>query len=325
MKRFLSRFAKSGQAIKSTRLKTQLPPGVLNRLKIYNYYVWMTYDALTHDSNGGSLQSLKRLARSRPRILFYPDVPWEASMMYQFCLLMGYAITNDVTLDFDLAVKWRSATYIEPVPILDRLARGKRVLNLRCNDISKAHVDQVFCEIFAYSPAIDPLTYHGRFVQKSNWNATHDGKIIEGPVLKADRESVYQMVIDNRVNDDLVMDMRVPVMGCTIPLVMLYFRPVTVRFSAEIAKIEIVEAGDVLTHVEQQQIFAFCDSLGLDCGELDVLRHRGDGRIYIVDANTTPHGPPTHLGLRKDEMKRLATAFDRSFVGSAVVRGIQGN
>ena len=33
----------------------------------------------------------------------------------------------------------------------------------------------------------------------------------------------------------------------------------------------------------------------LDYGELDVLRNRDDGLLYIVDVNPTPWGPPNHL------------------------------
>ena len=35
--------------------------------------------------------------------------------------------------------------------------------------------------------------------------------------------------------------------------------------------------------------------MGIDYGELDILRDNNDGRIYIVDANNTPSGPPNGL------------------------------
>ena len=34
--------------------------------------------------------------------------------------------------------------------------------------------------------------------------------------------------------------------------------------------------------------------LGIDYGEFDVLRDK-DRRIYVVDANNTPYGPPNEL------------------------------
>ncbi len=48
---------------------------------------------------------------------------------------------------------------------------------------------------------------------------------------------------------------------------------------------------------ECERIQAFCRVIGLDLGELDVLRHATDGRIYIVDVNYMPFGPPKPMRL----------------------------
>jgi hypothetical protein len=37
------------------------------------------------------------------------------------------------------------------------------------------------------------------------------------------------------------------------------------------------------------------DRIGLDFGELDLLRDRADGRIYVVDVNPTVNGPTVVL------------------------------
>ena len=37
----------------------------------------------------------------------------------------------------------------------------------------------------------------------------------------------------------------------------------------------------------------------LDWGGLDVLRHAGDGKIYIVDVNKTDMGPPLALPIKE--------------------------
>ncbi len=47
-----------------------------------------------------------------------------------------------------------------------------------------------------------------------------------------------------------------------------------------------------------RQTIEFTQSIGLDFGELDVLRDIGDGRLYIVDAANTPHSPADqYIGL----------------------------
>ncbi|MDQ6770676.1 MAG: hypothetical protein M3Z54_11900, partial [Gemmatimonadota bacterium] len=44
--------------------------------------------------------------------------------------------------------------------------------------------------------------------------------------------------------------------------------------------------------------------IGMDFGELDVLRDRNSGKIYVVDANNTPAGPPTVLS-KQDSARAL--------------------
>jgi hypothetical protein len=56
---------------------------------------------------------------------------------------------------------------------------------------------------------------------------------------------------------------------------------------------------DVLSASEQEQLLHFAEAIGLDYGELDVVRDNASGLIYAVDANRTPIRP---RGLqRRDE------------------------
>jgi hypothetical protein len=69
--------------------------------------------------------------------------------------------------------------------------------------------------------------------------------------------------------------------------------------------------GEVFSPEEMQRIAAFSREMGLDWGAIDALRHRADGKLYIVDANKTDMGPPIALPLA-DKMKAtrlLAEAF----------------
>ena len=49
----------------------------------------------------------------------------------------------------------------------------------------------------------------------------------------------------------------------------------------------------------------------VDFCEFDVLRHKGNQKIYIIDVNKTPYGPPDPLN-QKDKvvaLKLLSDAF----------------
>jgi hypothetical protein len=76
---------------------------------------------------------------------------------------------------------------------------------------------------------------------------------------------------------------------------------------------------DVYSQVELDFIAEFTRLLGLDWGGLDVLRDKGDGRLYIVDANKTDMGPPIALPLAdKLEATRLLAQAFRDFVSRTV-------
>jgi glutathione synthase/RimK-type ligase-like ATP-grasp enzyme len=92
-----------------------------------------------------------------------------------------------------------------------------------------------------------------------------------------------------------VLDHRVPVVGGEIPLVYLKRRPLRDRFSNTNLRVGLADAGEVFSAAERERLLAFCRAMGLDLGEIDVLRDAGDGRIYVVDVNRTAWGPPRSM------------------------------
>ena len=130
--------------------------------------------------------------------------------------------------------------------------------------------------------------------------------------MKKDR--VYQKLINNCHNDEFVFDMRVPVFKKTIPFVHLKYKPINDRFSLSI-KGTLEEVNNVLTPEEVKNILHFCENIGLDYGELDILRNKSDGKIYIVDVNNTP---TIHLAGLTNQQKhesfiRMSNAFNEAF------------
>jgi hypothetical protein len=90
-------------------------------------------------------------------------------------------------------------------------------INGKCTDIRKSTVSRIFSQVFGYTLDVDPTTYYGPIVRKSEENATHDGVIINGPTASVDESNVYQKLIDNSFDNDHVLDIRPCVIGSEIP------------------------------------------------------------------------------------------------------------
>ncbi|PHR57395.1 MAG: hypothetical protein COA47_11970 [Robiginitomaculum sp.] len=190
----------------------------------------------------------------------------------------------------------------------------KLVINQQCTDISKFRVEQVFARVFGYSLAIDPTTWQGKAVEKSDENGAHDGRIVDCPCQPV-AGKVYERLIVNSDNGHTVLDYRSPTIGGEIPLVFIKERPINQRFANFNTKVRLVKTAQLFSPEELLLLSRFCREMGLDFGGLDVLRDREDGRIYVVDVNKTDMGPPTSLGFIDQfrALRILAAAF-RKFV-----------
>ena len=190
------------------------------------------------------------------------------------------------------------------------------MLNIRCNDISKRKVDEVHQTVFGYRLSVSPLEFQGQCVKKSNDNATHDGVVIQCPPTVVDKDSVYQRLVNNKKDRDYIEDIRVPVFGNIIPFCYLKHRRIGDRFSNENTSASLCERDAILSRSEVALLLRLCRGMGLDYGELDVLRDSDDGKLYVVDVNNTPWGPPNHLDDKSVgiALKRLSDAFVASFI-----------
>lgn len=261
-----------------------------------------------------------RHGRPAPLIAFHPQRPTRYHVIRRVCGRLGYAITGRATARAALVVAFSTETRWEPDLALRRLAQQRQVVNIGCTDISKHRVNEVFGRVFDYELAVDPLIHRGPAVRKSDRNAVHDGEIVSCPVERVPDDVVFQRVIDNRTGDGRVLDLRVAVIGGRVPLVYRRYRPEDRRFRSGNERAELTAPGEELSAEEIASLERFASAMGLDLGEMDVLRDAGDGRIYVVDVNTTPWGPPSGLVPEDVEpaLDRLARAFH------AVVEGPRG-
>lgn len=184
----------------------------------------------------------------------------------------------------------------------------------------KLVVEQEFEKAFGYALGIDPLTHVGKALTKSRINARHDGAIIDTPIAKPNPEAVYERLIDNVTDDGRIEEVRVTVVNFEPVHLHVKIRKIDDRFvvwnndHSHLAPLDEIYSADELSRMA-----AFTRGIGLECGELDVLRDRESGKIYIIDANNTPYGPTgTLTDAEKAELLRdLAASFAKAYnVGS---------
>jgi hypothetical protein len=249
-------------------------------------------------------------------ILTDPEMPSSKQVLFRLLHVLGYRLTNKKIAGPAAVIFYHDTTFPGHDDYLAELSKQYRIMNYRCGDISKARVTALFERAFGYPLAIDPEAWSGRCVKKSDLNTTHDGEVITCPIESREEGFIYQKLINNQVSDEVTYDIRTPVYGGAIPFVYYKYYRLQNRFIRKAFTAEIVETYDAFSPEEVRRIAAFCNEMGLDYGELDILRDRDDGSIYIVDANTTPGDLPVALSKagRKRAQQRLALAFAKALV-----------
>lgn len=265
-------------------------------------------------------------------IFFLPDRPEEYYFISHVVRRNGYRIADDAA-HADVGFHWKDTTIWKHDEAAYRLSRSLKILNFHCTDISKRRVGQVFEKAFGYDLLVDPLTFDGSCVRKSDANYTHDGQVVEGPIEDPAAGMVYCKLVSNHTppngerTSELVYDLRTPFFrGIGIPYVLVKYKLAKQRFGTSSAapeqgtRYEIHRAEDLFDASERRRIESFCGALGLDVGELDILRDDRDSRIYIVDANNTPAQPSQTLSHR-DAMylvERQAEYFERMLASCTI-------
>ena len=105
---------------------------------------------------------------------------------------------------------------------------------------------------------------------------------------------------------------RVQICGNEISNVYLKYIAAEHRFSRRYILADLAEPQMILTPDERCLIKALARKMGLDFGEMDVLRDT-DGRIYVVDVNSAPGGLPDPMSRinEKKMLRRAMPAFEQ--------------
>lgn len=271
-----------------------------SKVIVWAYYVWRSLVA-------------RLIRRESGSALFAPERPLMGYAIWRMFHELGLRVATEPDEHCVVALNWEDVTVnqvaLPPPP------NGLRWLNGACVDIRKSTVEAISVETLGYGLAIDPRTHHGPFVRKSETNGLHDGAVVEGP-REPEPGYIDQRLLDNLV-DGLPEDYRVSIVGRQIPVIIRRVHRLSERFDT-VDQEHLVTTEEVFEQEEVDRMLAFAAAIGLDYGDLDVIRDQGDGRIYVVDANKTPYGPPVSLGFRfmTGVHRRLARAFREEFLAS---------
>ena len=246
-------------------------------------------------------------------VLVYPDWPSKRASIMAYATALGYAVTNRE----DTADRYRGQVRIQ-LAFDDRTEKRQAqpgFWNGHCLDISKSTLDRHHHDVFGYGVNVHPRTHSGPMLEKSEGNAVHDGREIEGPLAAAEVQpgKVYQRIIDNRTESGLFEDLRVVVINGQVPVVYRKRKSGEVRYTNETVEVDLAASPKtVLSEVEMVQIASISTKMRADFAELDVLRDRQDGRIYCVDLNPTPYGPPA--GLSKGQKAQATMLIQHALI-----------
>ncbi len=263
---------------------------------------------------------LRSLVRLGPRVYIFP----ERLNRYQFAetyVAWKVLAACDLRTTTDpsqaaLALAWHPTTrYSLDAGAFAALPPGTLVLNRRCTDISKSHVGDCFERAFGYRLEIDPLTYTGTILRKSQRNGAHDACLLQGPLPSVEPGYVYQRVVSYDTPRGMA-EWRVFVVGGRAVAAYTLFAPRDARFEYWRERADMTTIERAFTPAERERITNFCSIIGLDFGVLDILRDGAQGRIYICDCNTTPTGPSPRLSIVHQVrlVHQLAWHFKREYL-----------
>jgi len=218
------------------------------------------------------------------RVAFVPEMPLGRHLAYQLCVRLDAPLAPPA--DADVVIYWQDITVRSRRPAVV----GPRAINAGVEDISKRRVHELHRAVFGYG--LEPEPDAVLVLEKSDLNSQHDGEVRARPSGAPGR--VVERLIDTRFSATVVAEQRAVIMGDRVVLVTAHFE-MRHRFK-EPALLSIVASVDEsFSAAEQERLVAFCRAGGADYADLDVLRDRATGRLYVVDFNPTPAGPPRRL------------------------------
>ena len=268
-----------------------------------------------------NLLSMSFAQRQRPPIIIaYPDLPSRRSALHKICKELKWELTNAPRINPKLCIRFEDQTE-KNTPLPRWLTDAPTHLwNANCRDIRKSTLEQSHVAAFGYGMAVDPTAFTGPMVIKSEFNARHDGKIINGPIADSDKQQhcVYQLNIHNNDETGQYFDYRLVFIHGSIPLAYKKYKAAQSRFTNQCTSAHVVAVNEALDKEEIKFIGTMMHAIHVDYAELDALRDAQTGKLFVIDVNPTPWGPPAELpdGEKRIAIQTMAKAFENAINGS---------
>jgi hypothetical protein len=226
---------------------------------------------------------------------------FEKATAYFMLRKAGAKFLNKFDKSSDIGWFWDSQIKLEKKnDKMYDLTKRLKFINFLLKDTSKNFVAKSMEDHFGYSFKIDPEIFNGYCIAKHNGNGTKSCFFLKCPI-NADEifdDHCYQKIINYSSKSDFntLYELRVPIFKNIIPFVFFKTRNRGLRFTSKNRSMDIVPVTSHLSEQEAQEIIMYCQKIGLEYGEIDILRSDEDGKIYIIDVNNTPWWPPNKLG-----------------------------
>jgi hypothetical protein len=235
------------------------------------------------------------------KVYIYGNYPhFEKATAYFMLRKAGASFFNKFDKNADIGWFWDSQIKLDKkTDKLFDFSRDLRFVNLFLVNTSKEFVAKSMEEHFGYTFKINPKTFNGYCIAKHNGNGTKSCFFLKCPI-NADEvfhDHCYQKIINytSKTDSSTLYEIRVPIFKNIIPFTFFKTRNKGLRFTSKNRSMEIVPATAHLSEKECQDILSYCRNIGLEYGEIDILRSDDDGKIYIIDVNNTPWWPPNKL------------------------------
>ncbi len=246
---------------------------------------------------------------------------FQKSTTYFMLRKAGVEMNNKLNGKYDVGIYWDPRMDInKQTPKLKQNGKKIKLINLFLVDTAKGFVAESFEQHFKYGYKVDPTTFQGYCISKHNGNGTKSCFFLKCPIEANEifKDHSYQQIIDytDKKDPNTLYELRIPIVGGIIPCVLFKTRNRGLRFTSKNRSIQIVNPLKYLTEDECNKIITYCRYIGLELGEIDVLRSHEDGRIYIIDVNNTSWWPPNKLGDidRNIVLNLMWNAFLESFL-----------
>ena len=256
------------------------------------------------------------------KVYIYGNYPhFQKSTTYFMLRKAGVEMSNKLNGKYDVGIYWDPRMDInKQTPKLKQNGKKIKLINLFLVDTAKGFVAESFENHFGYGYKVDPTTFKGYCISKHNGNGTKSCFFLKCPIDANDifKDHSYQQIIDytDKKDPNTLYELRIPIVGGIIPCVLFKTRNRGLRFTSKNRSIQIVNPLKYLTEQECHKIITYCRYIGLEMGEIDVLRSHEDGQIYIIDVNNTSWWPPNKLGDvdRNIVLNLMWNAFLESFL-----------